>query len=151
MSHLHRAVPEPQAILRAWLPFRELIGVTSVRTEDDYAQARATIDSLIEDIGDDESHPLAEVLDYLGEQVRVYENTHYPIDAPEPREILRFLMDQHGLAPADISDVAPESEIAEILDGKRGIGMALAQRLARRFRARVDLFLVPHKLPSRNL
>jgi HTH-type transcriptional regulator/antitoxin HigA len=141
MSHAHKAVPEPQAILRAWLPFRELIGVTSVRTEEDYAQARATIDALVENIGDDEDHPLAEVLDYLAEQVRVYEEVHHPIGIPEPQAILHFLMEQHGLSPEDIADVASTDDITDILDGKREIGLDLAQCLARRFRVRVNLFL----------
>lgn len=37
MGHALKAVPEPQAILQAWTPFKQLVGVTSVRTEDDYA------------------------------------------------------------------------------------------------------------------
>lgn len=61
MSYPIKRVPELQAILRAWTPFKELVGVTSVRTEADYAQACATIDVLIDEIGDDENHPLAEV------------------------------------------------------------------------------------------
>jgi HTH-type transcriptional regulator / antitoxin HigA len=36
----------------------------------DYAQARATIDALLDEIGDDERHPLADVLDYLADHVK---------------------------------------------------------------------------------
>ena len=56
MTHAHKAAPEPQAILRAWMPFKKAVGVTSVRTEGDYAQARATIEALIDEIGEDENH-----------------------------------------------------------------------------------------------
>lgn len=48
MGYVLKAVPEPQAILRAWLPFKQLVGVTVVHTEGDYAQARATIDALLD-------------------------------------------------------------------------------------------------------
>lgn len=72
MPYTLKAVPEPQAILRAWAPFKQLIGVTSVRTEEDYAQARATIDALLNVVGDDEGHPLADVLDYLADRVKAY-------------------------------------------------------------------------------
>jgi hypothetical protein len=32
MGYLLKAAPEPQAILWAWHPFKQLVGVTSVRT-----------------------------------------------------------------------------------------------------------------------
>ncbi|MCD6672195.1 MAG: hypothetical protein LT106_05015 [Burkholderiaceae bacterium] len=71
-SAAHRA----EAILRAWLPFKEAIGVTSVRNEDDYARARATIELLLDEVGDDEQHPLVEVLDYLADRVAAWEDEH---------------------------------------------------------------------------
>lgn len=141
MAHAHKAVPEPQAILDAWMPFKAVVGVTSVHTDDDYAQARATIDALIDEIGDDENHPLGDVLDYLADQVRAYEDEHFAIPVAEPREVLRFLMDQHGLKQEDLADCAPQGRISDILTGKRGISKDLAKKLARRFRVHADLFL----------
>jgi hypothetical protein len=52
MGYALNAVPEPQAILRAWISVKPLVGVTAVRTEEDYAQARATIDALLDEVGD---------------------------------------------------------------------------------------------------
>ena len=136
-----KAVPDPEAILRAWMPFKKLVGVTSVRTEDDYAQARATIDALLDEVGDNESHPLADVLDYLGDQVKAYEDENFQIPEAEPREVLRFLMEQHGLKQEDLGDCAPQSRISDILSGKRSISKEIAKRLAHRFHVRADVFL----------
>ena len=130
MGHAHKTVPEPQAILRAWMPFKEVVGVTSVRTEDDYAQARATIDVLVDEVGDNEDHPLADVLDYLADQVKAYEDEHFAIPAAEPREVLRFLMEQHGLKQEDLADCAPQSRISNILNGRRDISKDIAKKLA---------------------
>ena len=141
MGYALKAVPAPQAILQAWLPFKQLIGVTAVHTEDDYAQARATIDALLDEVGDNKSHPLADVLDYLADQVKAYEDEHFPIPDAEPREVLRFLMDQHGLNQENLSDCAPQSRISDILNGKRSISKEIAKRLAQRFHVRADLFL----------
>ncbi len=132
---------EPQAILRAWLPFKEAVGVTSVRTEEDYALARATIEVLLDEIGDDEIHPLADVLDYLADQVADYEEEHFPIIEAEPKEVLRFLMEQHGLKQEDLADCAPQGRISDILSGHRGISKDIAKKLARRFKVSTDLFL----------
>jgi HTH-type transcriptional regulator/antitoxin HigA len=141
MRYVLKAVPEPQAILPAWLPFKQLVGVTAVHTEGDYAQARATIDALLEEIGDNESHPLADVLDYLADQVKAYEDENFQIPEAEPSEVLRFLMEQHGLKQEDVGDCAPQSRISDILNNKRSISKEIAKRLAHRFSVRADLFL----------
>jgi HTH-type transcriptional regulator/antitoxin HigA len=141
MAHAHKAVPEPQAILRAWIPFKEVVGVTSVRTEEDYAQARATIEVLLDEIGDNEKHALADVLDYLADQVAAYEEEHFPIPEAEPKEVLRFLMDQHGLKQEDLGDCAPQNRISDILGGRRAISKEVAKKLGRRFNVSAALFL----------
>jgi len=134
-------LPKPQAILQAWMPFKETIGVTSVHTEEDYERASATIDVLLNEIGDNENHPLADVLDYLADQVKVYEDERFSIPKAEPHDVLRFLMDQQGLRQEDLGDCAPQSRISEILAGKRAISKEIARRLAKRFNVHGDIFL----------
>lgn len=136
-----KAAPEPQAILRAWMPFKQLIGVTAVHSEEDYAQACVTIDALLGEVGDNENHPLAEVLDYLADQVKAYEDESFQIPEAQPGEVLRFLMEQHGLKQEDLGDCAPQGRISDILNGKRSISKELAKRFAHRFHVRADVFL----------
>ena len=134
-------IPQPQAILRAWMPFKKLVGVTRIRSEDDYRHVCAMVEALLEAIGDDESHPLADVLDFLSDQIKAYEDEHYPIPDAEPREVLRFLMDQHGLKQEDLADCAPQSRISDILNGKRPVSKAIAKKLAGRFNVNAGLFI----------
>lgn len=141
MGYTFKAVPEPRAILRAWLPFKEAIGVTVVRTAADYAQARATIDALLDETGDNEDHPLADVLDYLADQVKAYEDEHFKIPDAEPKEVLRFLMEQHNLKQEDLGMCAPQSRISDILSGRRSISKEIAKRLGQYFHVRSDVFL----------
>jgi HTH-type transcriptional regulator/antitoxin HigA len=134
-------LPAPQTILEAWKPFREVIGITSVRTEEEYDRAIALIHSIVDVIGGDESHPLAEVLNYLGDLVIPYEEERFAIPEASPRDMLEFFMDQHSLKQEDLADCAPQSRISEILTGKRVISKTIAKRLAARFKVPVDLFL----------
>lgn len=115
MKYTSMNLPEPEAIFQAWMPFKQVVGITSVRTEANYEQAIAILDTLLDEIGDDEDHPLADVLDYLADQVKVYEDEHFPIPASKPHELLRFLMDQYGLKQEDLADCAPQGHLAEIL------------------------------------
>jgi HTH-type transcriptional regulator/antitoxin HigA len=85
--------------------------------------------------------PLADLLGCLAEQVEAYEDEHYPLPDAEPREVLRFLMDQHGLKQEDLADMAPQNRISDILNGKRAISKAMAKKLAQRFRVHADVFL----------
>jgi HTH-type transcriptional regulator/antitoxin HigA len=131
----------PQALLEAWLLLKTLLGVTSVRTAEDHASACATVDILLEEVGDNEDHPLADLLDYLANQIRAYEGEKFEIPEAEPREILRFLMDQHGLRQEDLAGCLPQSRVSEILNGKRSISKQIAKNLARRFNVHADVFL----------
>jgi HTH-type transcriptional regulator/antitoxin HigA len=135
------ASAEPKAILQAWLPFKELVGVTGVHSEEDYAQACATIDVLLDEVGDDGNHPLADVLDYLADQVKAYEDKNFVIPEAEPNEVLKFLMEQRGLKQDDLGDIAPQGRISDILTGKRSISKEIAKKLATRFHVRADVFL----------
>ena len=141
MNSIREALPEPQAILRAWLPFNKAIGVMAVRTAAEHRRALATLEVLLEVVGEDEDHPLAEVLDYVADRVKSYEDARCAIPKAEPRAVLQFLMEQHGLKQTDLADCAPQSRISEILSGRRAVSKALAKRLAARFRVPMELFL----------
>lgn len=141
MNAVSASIPKPQAILKAWLPFKAAIGVTAVRSEADYQHALATLEVLLEAVGDDETHPLADVLDYLADRVKSYEDAQCAIPEAEPRAVLQFLMEQHGLKQTDLADCAPQSRISEILGGQRAISKALAKSLAARFGVPVEVFL----------
>jgi len=141
MAYLAKNIPEPQSVLRAWMPFKEVIGVTRIRNEEDYKQVCATVDALLAETGDDENHPLVDVLDLLSDQIKAYENAHFPVPEAEPREVLRFLLNQHGLKQEDLADCAPQSRISDILNGKRQVSKEIAKRLAQRFNVAADLFL----------
>ncbi len=141
MTYTHKEIPEPQAIFEAWRPFQELIGVTSIKTEKDYEHVIAIMDTLLDEIRDDENHPFADVLHFLGDLVEKYEDEHVVIPEAEPRETLRFFMDQSNLKQEDLADCAPQARISDILNGKRSISKGIAKNLARRFGVHADLFL----------
>ncbi|MHB1515500.1 MAG: helix-turn-helix domain-containing protein [Acidiferrobacteraceae bacterium] len=80
------------------------------------------------------------MLNYLADQVKAYEDEHFTVPEAEPREVLRFLMAQHGLKQEDLADCAPQGRISDILNGKRSISKDIAKKLARRFNVGADLF-----------
>jgi HTH-type transcriptional regulator / antitoxin HigA len=128
-------------LLKTWTPFRDALGFSAIRTARDYKRATAVMEQLLDEVGEDEKHPLAEVLDYLSNQVEAYEADHVKIPDAPPRDVLRFLMEQQGLTQSDLADCAPQSRISEILNGRREISKDLAKALAKRFGVGVGVFV----------
>ncbi len=131
----------PDKLLAAWLPFRDAIGFSTIRTAKDFARANKILDQLLDIVGNDESHPLADVLYYIGNQIEVYEDEHFPIPDAKPADVLRFMMEQHGLKQSDLSDCMPPSRVSEILNGRREISKRQAKKLAKRFKVSIDVFI----------
>lgn len=69
----------------------------------------------------------------LFEAVRAYEAIHYPIEPPEPHEMLKFLMEQRAVTAEDLADIAPLSLLSRILDGTWPIAPELGVALAAKF------------------
>ena len=62
--------------VKAW---SALAGNVSVpHTEEDYDRLVSLLDSLIEEVGEDETHPLASLMEVLGVLIEKYEDEHVP-------------------------------------------------------------------------
>jgi HTH-type transcriptional regulator/antitoxin HigA len=61
-------------------------------------------------------------------------------------DIIRHLMEQHGLTRADMVPIlGTPSRVSEVLRGKKRLSMAMVQRIRARFRVSADLLLPPPK------
>jgi HTH-type transcriptional regulator / antitoxin HigA len=93
MSHnMKHEIISTGHLMKTWTPFRDALGYSAIRTAKDYKRASAVMDQLLGEVGEDENHPLAGVLDYLSNQVETYEADHVKITDAPPRDVLRFLM-----------------------------------------------------------
>jgi HTH-type transcriptional regulator/antitoxin HigA len=104
---------------------------------------QALMDELLAEVGDDEDHPLADLLDVVGALVGQYEDEHTAgLSAVRPIEVLKFLMEQHGLKQSDLrKEVGTQGVVSEILSGTRKINARQAKSLAKRFGVSPVVFL----------
>ena len=91
--------------------------------------------------GANQGHPLAGLVEALGEMIQAYEKRQAPAPDVPPREVLRYLMAQHGLKQTDLADIASQGTISDVLSGRRAIGKPLAKKLAARFHVAAGVFL----------
>ena len=134
----------PAAIAPAWHAFQSVLPVKlgTIRNDADYERVVAFMNSLLDVVGDDEAHELADLLDLVGQLVEDYENTRHIIPDASPHEVLRFLLDQQGLKQSDLaSEIGGQSVVSDILSGKRAINARQAKALAARFGVSAVAFL----------
>jgi HTH-type transcriptional regulator / antitoxin HigA len=62
--------------LEAWQPLSNLVVVP--QNEKEYDDLVNLLDTLIDEVGEDESHPLASLMDVIGVLIERYENEHVP-------------------------------------------------------------------------
>ena len=122
-------------ILRRQIP----LGV--IRSKAEYERAVATLDTIIDEIGEDETHPLADLAEALGVFVEAYDKAHYPTPSPSPRAMLRFLMEQHDLGQSDLPEIGSQGVVSEILSGKRSLNVRQISRLGKRFNVSTSVFV----------
>jgi HTH-type transcriptional regulator / antitoxin HigA len=81
---------------------------------------------------------LTELLTLLIED---FEEKRYRLPRGKPLDVLRFLMEQHGLMQKDIVKVfGTPSIVSEVLSGKRDLNKDHIERLSARFRVSPELF-----------
>jgi len=81
---------------------------------------------------------LAELLTLLIED---FEEKRYRLPGGKPVDVLRFLMEQHGLLQKDLADVfGTASIVSEVLNGKRDLNKEQIARLSGRFHVSPEVF-----------
>ena len=113
----------------------------SIRDEAEYDKAIATLNALIDEVGTDEQHPLYELLDTLGTVIHAYEEKHHPIPECSGIEVLKLLMEEHQLEPADLPELGPPDTVLEILNGERDLTVTHIHALAKTFKVSPAVFV----------
>ena len=117
-----------------FLALSKHVPLRPIRTEGDYDAAVASLNALLDAGAADETHPLADLAATLGELIGDYDGAHYPAQDVAPSEMLRFLMNQHGLKQTDLAEeLGWQGVVSEVLNGKRELNLRQMRALAGRF------------------
>ena len=117
-----------------------------IDSDAELARARALVDRLmVSDAAADMAR-----LEAQARLIAAYEEHKWPRRMPSTAEIVRYLMDQHGLSRADMVPIlGTASRVSEVLRGKKGLSMTMVQRLRARFRVPADVLLPPVRKAKR--
>ena len=117
--------------------------VKPIRTEADYEAALAEIERLW---GAKAGTPDGDRLDVVATLIDAWEAEHHPMDPPDPLEAIRFRMEQQGLTRRDLEHIiGSRTRIAEVLNGKRGLSIAMIRRLHEELGISAEVLIRPSR------
>ena len=121
-----------------WAGVRSIL---TIRNEREYDRAVKRLNTLLDEVGTNERHPLYGLLDTLGTLIHAYEEEHFKEPEPNGPEMLRYFMEEHGLRQADLPEVGSQRMVSEILRGKRELNARQIRALASRFHVSPAVFI----------
>ena len=128
----------PHELQQHWTAVRPLL---SIRNEDEYDLAVERLNHLLDEVGTDEQHPLYTLLDTLGTLLHAYEEQHHPMPECSGADVLRFLIEEHGLTQTDLPEIGSQGVVSDILRGKRELNVRQIRALAKRFQVSPAVFI----------
>lgn len=128
-----------ETLVRVWPEVCKTLTVP--HTESEYDHLVALLDELIDDVGEDETHPLFSLMETIGSLVVAYEDVHVPEPEGRAADVLKMLLDEHDLKQSDLSDIGSQGVVSEILSGKRPLNVRQIKALSKRFGVSPTVFL----------
>lgn len=126
-------------IANKWKPLAPFLTVP--RKEAEYNHLLAFLDRLVDEVGNNEGHPLAALMDTVGTLIEVYEKEHHPFSEGNPVDALKYLMEKQNVESSDLAELGSPRKIAEILSGKRNLDIRQIQLLSQYFDVSAATFL----------
>ncbi len=101
--------------------------ITPIRTDTDHAAAIARIETLW---GAKPGTAKGDELDILLNLVKVYEQEHHAIEAPDPIALLHHVMEAKGLKPMELQPyIGGSGRVSEVLNRKRALTLPMIRHL----------------------
>jgi len=128
-----------KTINKTWPSVAEYLSVP--HDEKSYRRLADFLGSLVDEIGDNEEHPMASLMETVGVLIAEYEETRFPVKTAGGVEALKYLMEEHGMKQGDLSEIGSQGVVSEILRGKRELNLRQVKILARIFNVSPAVFI----------
>ena len=114
------------------------------RSTKEYEKLETILDELIDEIRDDEQHPLVLAMQIIGENLEQFDTEHFPAIGQDISDIdmVTHLMKTHGLHQKDLASIfGSQANVSKFLAGERALGKTHILGLKKRFNISADFFL----------
>lgn len=126
-------------VAKVWPSIQSVFSVP--HNKRDYNKLVNMLDSLIDEVGNNASHPLSRLMETIGSLIESYESQNYPDIEGDPINALKILMEEHGLKQSDFPEIGSQGVVSEILSGKRQLNVRQLKLLGERFKVSPMVFV----------
>ena len=126
-------------IVKVWPDIQPIFSVP--HNEKDYNKLVSLLDSLIDEVGNNENHPLSSLMETIGSLIETYESQYIKEIEGNPIDALNVLMEEHGLKQSDLPEIGSQGVVSEILSGKRRLNVRQIKMLGNRFNVSPAVFI----------
>ncbi len=114
-----------------------------IKTEEEYHKALKRLEVVFDSPADT---PEGDEADILGLLIEKYEDEHYPIEAPDPIEAIKFRMEQMNMDNNDLAKVIGyKSRVSEIFNRKRKLNLRMIRNLHEKMKIPYESLLADYK------
>jgi len=117
----------------------------AIRTEREYDAAVERLNALVDEVGDNPKDPRYRLIETLSVLIEAYDKEHHSLPEASGVDVVRFLMEEHGLTQKDLPEVGSQGVVSEVLAGYRILNVRQIQALAERFGVGPAAFFGPVK------
>ena len=128
-----------EKIANIWPGIQNIFSVPHNQKE--YNRLVHILDGVIDEVGENESHPLASLMETLGSLIESYEVQNIPEIDGSPCDALKTLMEEHDLKQSDLPEIGSQGVISEMLSGKRQFNVRQIKLLSNRFDVSPAVFM----------
>ena len=126
-------------ISKVWPTIKSIFSVP--HSEDEYQALVKTLDNLVDEVGNNQNHQLAPVMETIGNLIQNYENQEFKLKQASPVDVLKYLMHEHGLKQSDLKEIGSQGVVSEILAGKRALNLEQIKKISNRFHVSPLVFI----------
>ena len=113
----------------------------AIRTEREYDTAVERLNALVDEVGDNTKDARYRLIETLSVLIEAYDREHHSLPEASGVEVLRFLMEEHGLTQKDLPEIGSQGVVSEVLAGRRRLNVRQIQALAARFGVDAGVFI----------
>jgi HTH-type transcriptional regulator/antitoxin HigA len=114
------------------------------QNEKEYLFIENYLNKLIDVVRGDESHPLAEVMQIIGDSLEQYDDEKFPPIGKDISDIefVKYLMETHDLKQIDLADIfGGQANVSRFLNGERNLSKSHILGLKNKYKISADFFL----------
>ncbi|MBD2859631.1 transcriptional regulator [Spongiibacter sp. KMU-158] len=127
-----------QSAYKAWSQFHAAAGLGGA---DEYDRLVEMADNIIESGKANDGGPMEMLFGLLCDRIEQHDRAQFIMPEASPDQVVRFLMEQHGLTQSQIPEIGNQSAVSHVLNGRRDLTLAQIKGLSSRFSIPADILI----------